>query len=115
MRRDEAFTQMYTFNIVHKWGLPGVKCETCGSTGAIWRSDYPQVLLPKEINPEPYESPWPVSPDRIAELAVPILSLIPQGLPFGPGSEFGPLAGGCSPRRGDIIFTNYNVPLVILG
>jgi uncharacterized double-CXXCG motif protein len=112
MMQDEDYAQRYTFKVMHKWSMPGVKCAACGDTGDIFHAAYPRVLLPQGIDEEPYKTLWPVSPERIAELAAPILPLIPAGLPFGAGSEFGPLSGQCSPRRGDLIWTNYNTPLI---
>ncbi|MGA2866359.1 MAG: double-CXXCG motif protein [Verrucomicrobiota bacterium] len=115
MMQDEEYAQRYTFNVMHEWSMPGVKCDACGETGVLFDAVYPRILLPPGIDPKPYKTLWPVSPERIAELAAPILPLIPAGLPFGAGSEFGALTGQCGPRKGDFTWTNYNVPLVSKG
>lgn len=112
IRLDEAFAQRFTFNVGHKWIMPGVKCDVCGGVGKIFDAVYPQVMLPQGVDSHPYTTVWPISVKRIKELEAPILPLIPKGLPFGAGSEFGPLFGTCRPRRGDIIWTNYGVPLI---
>jgi uncharacterized double-CXXCG motif protein len=110
--QEEDSAQNYTFNVSHKWTIPAVRCDACGWTGRVSKAVYPRVNLPRTLKPKPYLNVFPEKPERIGELMAPILPLIPPGLPFGAGAEFGRLTGHCSRRKGDFTWTNYGVPLI---
>src|SRR5437870_2604496 len=86
IRPDESKTQKYRFDVSHRWSLPGVKCDACGWTGPTSGAVYPSIVLPAHIDPRPYQSYWPVTPERIHELMTPITRLIPPGLTVGAGT-----------------------------
>ncbi len=108
---DDTFQGRYLIDAAHKWGLPGVACPRCGFTGGAVGLAYPNLALPTGLDPRPYENGWPVSPERIRELAKPIEALAPPPLPFAAGTEFGQLCGLASGRFGDFTWVNPWTPL----
>jgi uncharacterized double-CXXCG motif protein len=109
---DEASLDTYRLEASHKWALPGVKCDVCGWIGKTGQPAYPSVGLPEEIDAKPYESHWPVSPQRVRELVEPIFQVLPRGLPVGAGTEFGPLVGKLTGHPPDFAWSNYSTVLI---
>ena len=92
---DRAVAQQYGGEAhgAHKWGLPGVRCHTCGVTWAGAGPTYPCVdlsQLPEQheflkARPEPF-----AEFSRLRELVRP---LAPTDAMLQPGTRFGPLVG----------------------
>lgn len=109
---DEGFRHNYYIDAAHKYDLPGAKCPSCGFIGGALGVCYPDLSVPVGVDPSPYESGWPVAPIRVRELAKPLERIMPEKLPFPPGTEFGQLSGKASGRFGDFTWVNPWTPLV---
>ncbi len=109
---DDGFGGNYLINAAHKWSIPGVACPVCGFKGSVVGIAYPDFCLSPDIDKEPYENGWPVTPERIRELTVPFGALTSRGLPVLAGTEFGPLSGKASGRFGDVTWLNDWTPLI---
>ncbi len=83
----------YELDATHEWGLPGVKCPACGATWAMTGPAFPALDLSGLPSTESYRSGWPVTPDELEALRLPLLPLLPGGYVPPPGTEFGPLVG----------------------
>jgi uncharacterized double-CXXCG motif protein len=98
----KAYPHHYQITGSHRWSLPGVKCDTCGWTGGAVGLAYPSVNLPEGIDPDPYENAWPVSPETLQKLIMPLRQSFPPGMPIRAGTEFGPFVGEASGRFGEV-------------
>jgi uncharacterized double-CXXCG motif protein len=83
----------YYIEAKHRWGLPGVKCGTCGATWGSTGVSYPTVDLSSMADAARYETQWPVSWEEFESLRRVVLPLLPPGLPMPPGTALGPLVG----------------------
>ncbi|NTX54577.1 double-CXXCG motif protein [Myxococcus sp. CA039A] len=99
LREDRAAVTA-GFDAAHKWGLPGVRCHTCGATWASSGHQYPSVDLSELPECSEFEKarsePYPEF-ERLRELVRPLAP--PQAM-LPPGTLFGPLVGSASGKFG---------------
>jgi uncharacterized double-CXXCG motif protein len=106
VREDKASRHTGDIRAVHQWGLPGVRCPTCGATWAGGCDAYPSVDLSGLANRHEYEEARPEPFDEFARLRELVQPLIPPGLPLEPGIRFGPLVGTATGSFGPFFFQN---------
>ncbi|WP_414641327.1 double-CXXCG motif protein, partial [Archangium sp.] len=108
LRRDDASASRYTgyVNAVHRWGLPGVHCSTCGATWGGGADSYPSVDLSGLTSPAEFEDSSPRPLVEFARLCEQVRPLLPQGTPLLPGTRFGPLTGTAMGTFGPLSFQN---------
>jgi uncharacterized double-CXXCG motif protein len=88
----------------NKWGLPGVRCHTCGATWSDVGHDYPCVDLSQLAEHREFEKARPepfLEFTRLRELVRP---LAPPNAELPPGTEFGPLVGRATGDFGPIVW-----------
>lgn len=100
---DET-TDDYELDATSKWGLPGVKCPTCGSTWGTTGVEYPTVDISDEPFAAEYTRDWPVSLEELERLAARIRARFPEGAPLPPGTNFGTLTGTASGNFPDFVW-----------
>jgi uncharacterized double-CXXCG motif protein len=109
-RDDERWHADYSVEARRPWSLPVVKCETCGRIVDV-HLVYPALVLPEGLDPRPYQSGWPVTRQRLAELIAPLRKVMGPSLPLGPGTQFGPLKGTARGKHGDFTWLG-GLPLI---
>ncbi len=85
----------------HKWGLPGLKCVSCGETWGQPGLQYPSVDLSAWSREVEYRQLWPVSAEEFESRRSALEPLVPKGVPLLPGTQFGPLVGEVRGDFGD--------------
>jgi uncharacterized double-CXXCG motif protein len=90
----------------HKWGLPGVSCPGCRDTWGAVGSEYPAVDLSFLSNESDYRVNRPVSLNEFKALRAPLVRLVPESAPLGPGTQFGPLVGKAKGKFNDFASVN---------
>jgi uncharacterized double-CXXCG motif protein len=95
----------YSFDVTHRWGLPGVNCPRCSSWATIGLA-YPSVDLSSLPNQEEYTRRWPVPPQHLDELRRTLMTAVPAHLPLKPGTKLGPLTGKAKGTFGDFAWPN---------
>jgi uncharacterized double-CXXCG motif protein len=93
-------------NAGHKWGLPGVRCPTCGATWSDGSDAYPSVDLTSMPERKEFEVPRPEPFAEFARLRELVRPYAPSGVPLEPGTEFGPLVGTASGTFGPFFMQN---------
>ena len=94
----------YELDAASKWGLPGVKCPTCGSTWGTTGVEYPTVDISDEPLAAEYTRYWPVSLEELERLSGRIRPRFPEGAPLPPGTQFGTLTGTASGPFPDFVW-----------
>lgn len=104
----EDRTPGYTGDIsaASKWGLPGVKCSSCGATWANAAVAYPCVDLSQHPHQAEFVVPRPEPIEEFERLREMIQSLVPPGAPIPAGTRFGPLVGSAWGQFGAFFFQN---------
>jgi uncharacterized double-CXXCG motif protein len=104
--QDESADELldYELDATSKWGLPGVKCPTCGSTWGTTGVEYPTVDISNEPFADEYTRYWPVSLEELERLAARIRPRFPEGVPLLPGTHFGTLTGSASGPFPDFVW-----------
>jgi len=93
-------------NASHKWGLPGVACNSCGQTWGNVGIAYPSVDLTSLPFEKRYRDLRPVSLDELNELRRMVAPLLPDGAPLPPGTSFGALTGTATGTFDDVAWLN---------
>jgi uncharacterized double-CXXCG motif protein len=106
LRPEELSRREGDINAAHKWGLPGVRCPTCGATWSDGSDAYPSVDLTSLPERKEFETPRPEPFPEFARLRELVRPLAPAGAPLGPGTKFGPLVGTASGTFGPFCFQN---------
>ncbi|GHG89976.1 double-CXXCG motif protein [Comamonas sp. JC664] len=114
LREDEAATAAFsgTFNAVHKWSLPGVKCSDCGATWSSWGCHYPCVDLSPLPERAEFERARPEPFPEFARLRERVRPLAPANALLPPGAAFGPLVGTASGEFGPFAWQGTSLLLV---
>jgi len=94
----------YELDAASKWGLPGVKCSTCGSTWGTTGIEYPTVDISDEPFAGEYTRYWPVSLEELDRLRARIRPRFPEGVPLPPGTQFGTFTGTASGPFPDFVW-----------
>lgn len=89
-----------SFDAVHKWSLPGVRCHTCGATWASAGHQYPAVDLSQLPERHEFKKARPEPFPEFARLRELVRPLVPPGAALPPGAQFGPLVGSASGKFG---------------
>jgi uncharacterized double-CXXCG motif protein len=102
MDEDKAATKKHGgyFDAWHKWGLPGVKCHTCGVTWSSSGHEYPCVDLSRLPERGEFEKARPEPFPEFARLRELVRPLAPPNAVLPPGTGFGPLEGSASGKFG---------------
>jgi uncharacterized double-CXXCG motif protein len=92
---DRAVAQRHGGEVhgVHKWGLPGARCHTCGATWSGAGHLYPSVDLSPLPERREFEKPRPEPFTEFARLRELVRPLAPPNATLPPGTDFGPLVG----------------------
>lgn len=105
MKSDSAQSSVRMFELVpdeperyyvearHRWGLPGVKCDSCQATWANVGIAYPTVDLSSLPTAERYARSWPVTWDQFDDARRAVLQFLPANAVVPPGTALGPLIG----------------------
>jgi uncharacterized double-CXXCG motif protein len=115
---DESFVNYVEAR--HRWGLPGVRCDTCGATWANVGVAYPTADLSALNDSERYTRGWPVPWSEFEERQKAVLPLLPPGAMAPPGTGLGPLVGRARGTFADVVWPNpwtmlvANQPLALL-
>jgi len=88
----------------HRWGLPGVKCDSCGATWANVGIAYPTADLSLLGNLARFTKSPPVPWAEFEELRRLVLPHIPPGAPTPPGTGLGPLHGKARGSFADVVW-----------
>ncbi|MCP3100949.1 double-CXXCG motif protein [Myxococcus sp. K15C18031901] len=86
----------------HRWGLPGVRCHTCGTTWASSGHQYPAVDLSPLPERHAFEKPRTEPFPEFARLRELVRPLLPPDAALPPGTLFGPLDGNATGRFGPL-------------
>ncbi|NMO13415.1 hypothetical protein HPC49_08625 [Pyxidicoccus fallax] len=89
-----------SFDAAHKWGLPGARCHTCGTTWASSGHQYPAVDLSQLPERHAFEKARPEPFPEFARLRELVRPLAPPDAALPPGTTFGPLVGRASGKFG---------------
>jgi uncharacterized double-CXXCG motif protein len=95
-----------------KWGLPGVRCHTCGATWSDLGHNYPSVDLSQLPEHREFEKARPEPFPEFARLRELVRLLAPPNAELPPGTEFGPLVGRASGDFGPIVWAGVEKLLV---
>jgi uncharacterized double-CXXCG motif protein len=87
-----------------KWGLPGVRCHTCGVTWSDLGHNYPSVDLSQLPEHREFEAARPEPFPEFARLRERVRPLAPPNAALPPGTEFGPLVGRASGNFGPLVW-----------
>jgi uncharacterized double-CXXCG motif protein len=101
---DESYTN--DIEARHMWGLPGVRCDTCGATWANVGVAYPTADLSALNDAERYTRGWPVPWSEFEERRKAVLPLLPPGAMAPPGTGLGPLVGRARGTFADVVWPN---------
>lgn len=86
-------TNKTSIDATHKWGLPGVVCESCGVTWANTGTQYPSVDISDNPTESLYRLPRVLPFKLFEELRESIRASFPNDALLYPGTEFGSLVG----------------------
>jgi uncharacterized double-CXXCG motif protein len=106
IRENETSGHTGDLHATYPWGLPGVRCPTCGVTWSAGVEAYPSVDLSGLPNHHEYEEPRPEPFEEFARLREWVRPLVPPGTPLEPGTKFGPLTGTASGSFGQFFLQN---------
>lgn len=95
-------------NAAHPWGLPGMQCPSCGTSGGWTGLQYPCVdlsgLPAQEL--KKLSDGWPVPYEEFVRRREQVRPLAPQGALLKTGTKFGALTGTGSGRFGQLFMQN---------
>jgi uncharacterized double-CXXCG motif protein len=104
---DKRTMESGDFNAAHRWGLPGVQCPQCGviwsGAGLQFPSGDASGLAERAELEDPHLERNFARFEYLRELVRPLL---PQGVPLGPGTRFGPLVGKAWGKFGPFAWLN---------
>lgn len=109
---EDGWPGAFGIEASHRWGLPGISCSQCGFVGGWVGLEFPALSLPAGLEPGPYLEAWPVTPERLAELRVPLVRAWGENVPLQPGLKFGPLVGKASGKAGDVAWAGVSTMLM---
>ena len=91
---DTASGYTGTVDGVHRWGLPGLHCPSCGATWSISSTAYPSVDLTSIAALADFVTPRPEPIEEYERMCALVRPFLPPGsVRLEPGVAFGPLVG----------------------
>jgi uncharacterized double-CXXCG motif protein len=106
LHEDTAAGYTGDVSAASKWGLPGVKCPSCGNTWASAGTAYPCVDLSQHPHRAEFEVPRPEPIEEFERLRELVRPLVPAGAPIPAGTRLGPLVGSAWGTFGAFFFQN---------
>jgi uncharacterized double-CXXCG motif protein len=90
---DENDWYRYQIEGSHRWSLPPLSCDTCGSTWGTVGEEYPAADLTTLADASAYERSGAVGNVRFEQLRERIRPLVPAEALLRPGTSLGPFVG----------------------